>query len=143
MASATTTMLRDVGFALAPAVIGSIAFTRAASTVHARIAASPALQHALDRFYNAAAQAPIAQRPRLAAAVEAVKSGPLGANAIPATATLPNGHVVPLNPIKGVAFDALGRGFSLGYVVCGCAAAVAALVVFAILRTGRPARGGR
>ena len=134
MASATTTMLRDVGFTLAPAVIASVAFTRAASIMRARIAASPVLRRALDRFYGAVGQAPPASRPRLAAAVAAVKSGPLGANAIPATARLPSGHVVPLNPIKGVAFDALGRGFSLGYLVCGCAAAVAAVVVLATLR---------
>ena len=65
----------------------------------------------------------------------AVKSGPLGANAVPATATLPNGHTVPLNPLKHVAFHALGDAYSFGYVVVGCAAALSALLVLAVLRT--------
>jgi hypothetical protein len=89
--------------------MASAALSRAASTVQAKIAGSPTLQHTLNRFYGSVASAPAAQRQKLGAAVAAVKSGPLGANAVPATAKLPNGHTTPLNPLKGVAFHALGN----------------------------------
>jgi hypothetical protein len=89
MASATTSLLRDFGFTLGPAISAAVALSRAASAIHGKIAASPALQHALAGFYPAAASAPIAQRPQLAAAVAAVKSGPLGANACPPRFTCP------------------------------------------------------
>ncbi len=135
MASATTSLLRDFGFTLGPAIIGAIALSRAASTIHAKLAASPPLQHALNGFYGSLAKAPPAQRPKLAAAIGAVKSGPLGANGVPATATVPGGHTVPLNPLKHVAFNALGDAYSFGYVVCGAAAAVAAVLVLLVLRT--------
>lgn len=129
MASATTSLLRDFGFTLGPAIIGAIALSRAAATIHQKLAANPALARALSHFYAAPAHAPAAARAQLAAAVGAVKSGPLGANAVPATAA---GH--PLNPLKPVAFHALDSAYSLGYVVCGCAAAVAAILVFGVLR---------
>jgi len=79
MASATTSLLRDFGFTMGPAIVGAIALSRAASSIHAKVAASPSLQHALNTFYASAAHAPAAQRPQLAAAIGAVKSGPLGA----------------------------------------------------------------
>ena len=134
MASATTSLLRDLGFTMGPAIVGAIALSRAASTIHDQIAASPQLQKAVNGFYNSVASAPPAQQKELAGAVAAVKSGPLGANAVPATATLPNGHTVPLNPLKDTAFHALGSGYSFGYVVCGAAAAVSALLVLLVLR---------
>jgi hypothetical protein len=134
MASATTSLLRDFGFTMGPAIIGAIALSRAASTVHAKVAASPTLQHALAMFYGSLAHVPAAQQPKLAAAIGAVKSGPLGANAVPATVTLPGGHIVPLNPLKDVAFHALGSAYSFGYVVVGCAAAVSAALVLLVLR---------
>ena len=135
MASATTSLLRDFGFTLGPAIVGAIALSRAASAIHGKVAASPRLQHALTGFYHSVASAPPAQRPKLAAAVAAVKSGPLGANAVPATAPLPGGHTAPLNPLKDVAFHALGSAYSFGYVVVGCAAAVSAVLVLLVLRT--------
>lgn len=134
MASATTSLLRDFGFTLGPAIIGAIALSRAASTIHAKIAASPQLQHALNSFYGSVSHAPAAARPKLAAAVGAVKSGPLGANAVPATAPGPGGHLVALNPLKSTAFHALGHAYSFGYVVCACAAALSAILVLGILR---------
>jgi MFS family permease len=133
MASATTSMFRDLGFTLGPAIIGAIALSRAASTIHAKVAASPTLQHGLNAFYNAAANAPPAQRDKLAAAVAAVKSGPLGANGVPATAKLPTGQTVALNPLKDTAFHALGNAYSFGYVVLGAAAAVSAVLVLLVL----------
>jgi MFS family permease len=136
MASGATSMLRDFGLTLGPAVVGAIALTRAAHQVSAQLAASPGLRAALAAFNAAPAHAPAAQRPALAAAVGAVNSGPLGANGVPATITLPNGHVQPFNPLKDVAFHALSSAYSLGYLVCGVAALAAALIA-ALLLGGR------
>lgn len=41
MASATTSLLRDFGFTMGPAIIGAIALSRATSTIHEKIATSP------------------------------------------------------------------------------------------------------
>jgi hypothetical protein len=41
---------------------------------------------------------------------------------------------VPLNPLKDVAFHSLGSAYSFGYVVCGVAAGVSALLVLLVLR---------
>jgi hypothetical protein len=92
------------------------------------VAGSPALHAALNAFNQAPAHAPAAQRPALEAAVGAVNSGPLGANAVPGAITLPDGKTVPFNPLKDTAFHALGSAYSLGYVICGLAAVVAALL---------------
>ena len=106
MASGTTSQLRDLGFTLGPAVIGAIALSRAAAEIQSKLAASPSLQSALNAF---SAKAP----PEV---VGAVHSGPLGANAIPG------------NPLKDVAFAALDNAYSVGFVVCGIAALVAAVL---------------
>jgi len=79
-----------------------------------------------------------AQRPQLEAAVGAVNSGPLGANSVPATITLPNGHVQPFNPLKHVAFHALSSAYSVGCLVCGLSALVAALIAAFALGGRRP-----
>jgi hypothetical protein len=129
MASATTSLLRDFGFTLGPAIVAAVALSRAGTTIHQKIAASPALQHRLATFYASASSSPMA-----AAAVGAVKSGPLGANGVPATATTPSGKTVPLNPLKDVAFHALGSAYQFDYVIVGCAAAVAAVLVLLVLR---------
>jgi MFS family permease len=106
MASGTTSQLRDFGFTLGPAVIGAIALSRAAADVQSRIAANPAVQSALAAFDKSAP-------PEV---VGAVHSGPLGANAIPG------------NPLRSLAFAALDHAYALGYVVCGVAALVAAVL---------------
>jgi hypothetical protein len=72
----------------------------------------------------------------VAAAIGAVNSGPLGANAVPSTITGPNGNAVPFNPLKDVAFHALDHAYALGYVVCG-ASAVAAALLAALALGGR------
>jgi hypothetical protein len=112
MASGTTSQLRDFGFTLGPAVIGAIALSRAASEMQNRLAGDSGLRSALADF---SASAP-------PEAVGAVNSGPLGANAVPG------------NPLREVAFTALDHAYSLGYVVCGIAALVAALLAAAALR---------
>jgi hypothetical protein len=62
-----------------------------------------------------------------------VSSGPLDANGVPSTVTLPTGKTIPFNPLKDVAFHALDHAYSLGYVICGLAAFLAAaLALFAL-----------
>lgn len=134
MASGTTNMLRDFGFACGPAIIGAIALSKAAAAMKARLAASPALQQSLDTFVASPAHVPAAQRPAVEAAVGAVQSGPLGANAIPATVPGPSGKLVPFNPLQPVAFDALGHAYALGFVISGGAAVLAALLTIIGIR---------
>lgn len=131
MASGTTNMLRDFGFTLGPAVIGAIALGGAADQIRQRLAGSAALRQQLSTFVSSAAQAPAAQRPAVEAAVHAVQSGPLGANAVPATITQPGGRLLPFNPLKPIAFEALGHSYALGFALSGVAALLAAaLTVF-------------
>jgi MFS family permease len=133
MASGTTNMLRDFGFTLGPAVVGAIALSRAAATIQQTLAGSAALRGALAAFTAAPVHVPPAQRPAVEAAVGAVHSGPLGANAVPATVPGPGGKPVPFNPLKDVAFHALSHAYAIGYVVCGVAALLAAaLAVVAV-----------
>jgi MFS family permease len=136
MASATTTMLRDLGFTLGPAIVGAVALSRAAGTIQQHLAASPALQHALAAFNASAAHVPAAQRPSVEAAIQTVGSGPLEANAVPGTVTLPTGLTEPFNPLKDVAFDALSNAYSVGYIFCGAAALLAAALSVAAVGEG-------
>jgi hypothetical protein len=123
-------MLRDLGATLGPAVIGAVALSQAAARISSAVAASPALRAGVAAFTASAAHAPAAQRPALEGAVHAVQSGPLGANAVPATVSLPNGRTMPFNPLHDVAYHALTHAYSLGYVICAVAAFVAALLAF-------------
>lgn len=136
MASGATSMLRDFGLTLGPAIVGTIALTSAADTISAKIAASPSLQKSLDAFYAAPSHVPVAQRPTVQAAVGAVKSGPLGQNAVPSQVPGADGKLQPFNPLKDVAFHALSHGYAIGYLVCGISALVAA-VIAAVLLGGR------
>jgi MFS family permease len=136
MASGTTSQLRDFGFTLGPAVIGAIALSRAASQLQSAIAASPKLRAALAAFKQAPAHVSAAQRASVEAAVHAVNSGPLGANGVPATVPGPHGVPVPFNPLKDAAFHALGHAYSLGYIICGAAALVAAVLAATVLHGG-------
>ncbi len=133
MASGATSMLRDFGLTLGPAVIGAIALSRAANEISAKVAANPALGSALKAFNAAPSHVPAAERPEVAGAVAAVNSGPLGANGVPGHIVLPDGTTQPFNPLKDVAFHALSNAYSIGYVVCGVAALVAALVAVLFL----------
>ncbi|GAB3655275.1 MFS transporter [Nocardioides korecus] len=122
MASGATSMLRDFGLTLGPAIVGAIALTNAASAISAKIASTPSLKTAVDAF-NSSDKIP----PPLKGAVN---SGPLGANAIPN----------PPNPLKEVAFASLSHAYSIGYLVCGIAA-LAAAVIAAVLLGGRAHTG--
>lgn len=134
MASGTTNMFRDLGFTLGPAVIGAVALSQAAADIQHKVATSAALRKALATFNTLPAQTPFAQRAAVEGAVHAVASGPLGANAVPATITLPNGHSAVFNPLKGVAFDALSRSYSHGFLISGAAALAAALLTVIAIR---------
>lgn len=115
MASGATSMLRDFGLTLGPAIVGAIALTNAGNAISAKIATTPALGQAVAAFN---------QDPHIPGPLKgAVNSGPLGANAIPN----------PPNPLKDVAFHALSHGYSLGFLVCGVAALVAAVIAGLVL----------
>jgi hypothetical protein len=126
MASGATSTFRDLGFAFGPAIAGAVALGQAAKEMAREVAANPALSKAYEAFQAAPAHAPADQRPQLEAAVHAVSSGPLGANSVPATVTSPDGQVIPFNPLKDVAFQALSDSYSHAYVLGGVAALVAA-----------------
>ncbi|MGW3356303.1 hypothetical protein ACWDFL_12875 [Streptomyces bungoensis] len=113
MASAATNLLRDFGFTLGPAVIGAVALSQAASRVTSALTTSP---------LNAQSRA---------AAHEVLKEGgPLALNSVPAAS--------PPGAARAYAFDALGHGYAIGFVVCGSAALFSALLVVTALR-GREA----
>jgi MFS family permease len=133
MASATTSLLRDFGFALGPTVVIAVGTSHAAGKISDAIASSPTLQHRVQTFYSSVATAPPEAKEATAAAVGAVKSGPLGAVAVPAT-TQANGHTVGLNPLHATAFHALGSAYQLVFAICAVCALVAALLVLAVLR---------
>ncbi len=133
MASGATSMLRDFGLTLGPAIVGAIALTNAANAIAAKIAESASLQKALDAFYAAPAHVPEEKRASVEAAVGAVKSGPLGANAVPSHVPGPDGALQPFNPLQDVAFHALSHAYAIGYLVCGIAALLAAVIAATML----------
>ncbi|MCP3769214.1 MFS transporter [Streptomyces sp. MAR25Y5] len=103
MASATTNMLRDLGFALGPVVVGAVA-----------------LSHAGDAFSSKLAGADLPPD-QLGAATEIGRAaGPIAVNSLPPDA--------PGSAAQSIALDALGSGYSLAYTVCAVAALVAAIV---------------
>ena len=133
MASGATSMLRDLGLTLGPAIVGAIALTNAANAMAAKVASSPALQTALDNFYAAPSKVPADARASVEAAVGAVRSGPLGANAVPSHVPGPDGKLIPFNPLQDTAFHALSHAYAIGYLVCGIAAIAAALIAAVFL----------
>ncbi|MFK0160560.1 MFS transporter [Streptomyces sp. NPDC090499] len=114
MASATTNLLRDFGFTLGPAVIGAVALSRAASSFS-------------DSLHDSA----LPQALKGAGTAVLEEGGPLAVNG--ASAASPK--LADLHPL---ALEALGHGYSIGFVVCGSAALFSALLALATLR-GRTA----
>ncbi|MEV0093976.1 MFS transporter [Streptomyces sp. NPDC050738] len=114
MASATTNLLRDFGFTLGPAVIGAVALSRAASHFGSSLHASAL---------------PDATKGAAAAVLE--EGGPLAVNGASEASPV-------LKPAHSLAMDALGHGYSIGFVVCGAAALLSALLALVALR-GRSA----
>ncbi|MER6404008.1 MFS transporter [Streptomyces viridosporus] len=119
MASATTNMLRDLGFALGPVVVGAVALSNAGSAFGEKLAGADLTPG------------------ELAAAQEIGRAGgPIAVNSLPPGAPGSSAH--------GLALDALGSGFSTAYLVCGAAALVAAaLTAFGMigLRSDHSATG--
>ncbi|MBK3646482.1 MFS transporter [Streptomyces sp. MBT33] len=109
MASASTSLLRDFGFTLGPAVIGAIALSRAA-----------------DEFTRKLAASDLSAQAKAAAAQVAAEGGPLASNSVPPSS--PPGGGVP------IALEALGNGYAIGYVVCGIAALACCLLSVVALR---------
>ncbi|MFE2430643.1 MFS transporter [Streptomyces sp. NPDC059373] len=110
MASASTSLLRDFGFTLGPAVIGAIALSRAASEFTTKLASSD-----------------LTAQVKAAATEVAHEGGPLAVNSVPATT--PPGHA------SSLALEALGHGYSVGYIVCGIAAIASCLLALVALRS--------
>lgn len=103
MASATTNMLRDLGFALGPVLVGAVALSRAGTEF---MTALPG-----------AGLPPQEMGPAMGIGQEA---GPIAVNSLPPG--------VPGSAAHAVALDALASGFTLALAVCGIAAVVAAVV---------------
>ncbi|WP_078849654.1 MFS transporter [Streptomyces sp. NRRL F-5126] len=109
MASATTNMLRDLGFVLGPVIVTAVAFSGAGRAFAAHLSGAhlPADQLAAARGV-------------------AESGGTIAVNGLPAG--------TPGAAAHGVALEALGSGFSTAFLVCGVAAAVAAaLTAFGML----------
>ena len=103
MASATTNLLRDLGMALGPVLVGAIALGSARGTTLAQL---PGLGLPADVTGQVTG---IAQQ-----------GGAVALNSIP---ELPDA-------VHAVALTALGHGFNLAYLVCAVAALVAAVLTF-------------
>ena len=112
MASATTSMLRDFGFTLGPAVIGAVAAARSSAA-----------------FSTALAGSSLSPDVRTAAGRLATDAGnPLAVEDQPPTS--------PAGKASSLALHALGHGYAVGYVVCGVAALACCLfTVLALRRT--------
>jgi len=110
MASATTSMLRDFGFTLGPAVIGAVAASRAAATFSSGLANSA-----------------------LPASVKSAAGGLAHAAGSP-FAVLDQPPTTPAGQASSLALHALGSGYALGYVVSGTAALVCC--VFTVVALG-------
>jgi hypothetical protein len=106
MASATTSMLRDFGFTLGPAVIGAVAAAKAVGEFTKNLAAS-----SLGAADQGKAEAILHS------------GGPIAVlHADPAA--------------SGIAFKALGDAYGLGFTVSGLAALVCCVVTVMLLRSG-------
>ncbi|MEV6161910.1 MFS transporter [Streptomyces sp. NPDC052052] len=103
MASATTNMLRDLGFALGPVVVGAVALSRAGTAFTSNLHGADLPADQLGAARGIAAE-----------------GGPIAVNSLPSN--------VPGSAAHGLALDALGSGFGTAFLVCGIAAAVAAVL---------------
>ena len=108
MASATTSMLRDFGFTLGPAVIGAIATAKATSLLGSGLSSSSSLK-----------AADVGQAHGILSG-----GGPI--------AVL---HADTNLTVKGIAHSALGTAYGLGFTVAGLAALVCAIVTVTLLRS--------
>jgi MFS family permease len=108
MASATTNLLRDLGFALGPIIVGAVALSTAGNKLGAALAT---------------AQLPADQAGAANGVFQA--GGPLAVNGLP-----PNAPGAAAHPL---ALASLGSGFQAAFLVCAIAAlAAAALTLFGL-----------
>ncbi|MFF1923413.1 MFS transporter [Streptomyces sp. NPDC058221] len=103
MASATTNMLRDLGFALGPVVVGAVALSKAATAFSSGLGGAGLPAEHLGAARGIAAE-----------------GGPIAVNSLPPG--------TPGSAAHDLALDALGSGFSNAFLICGAAAAVAAVL---------------
>lgn len=103
MASATTNMLRDLGFALGPVVVGAVALSKAASAFSSNLGGADLSAENLGAARGIAAE-----------------GGPIAVNSLPPG--------TPASAAHDLALDALGSGFGNAFLICGTAAAVAAVL---------------
>ncbi|MGW3763779.1 MFS transporter [Streptomyces sp. NPDC005131] len=115
MASATTNMLRDLGFALGPVVVGAVALSKAGTAFSSNLNGTDLPTNHLG-----------------AARGIAVEGGPIAVNSLPPGA--------PGSAAHGIALDALGSGFSYAFLICGIAAALAAVLTAVGMIGVRPRR---
>jgi len=104
MAAATTSMVRDFGFAMGPAIIGAAALSKAGTAFNHALSGSP-----LPTALKAAAAG----------------VGPIVTNSVPPS--------VPFSKAASLAVPALAHGYSIGFAVCGIAALACAVVTVAAL----------
>ncbi|MFT4083276.1 MAG: MFS transporter [Nocardioides sp.] len=104
MASGATSMLRDFGLSLGPAIVGAIALTTAANAI-------------ADKLTTASVAAELAKLP--AAAQAEIHASPLAARAITSSSS---------GDLSDAVLHALSHGYGLGFLVCGIAALAAAVI---------------
>ncbi|WP_067664811.1 MFS transporter [Nocardia miyunensis] len=117
MASATTNLLRDFGFALGPVLIAAVAVSRANGD----------LAHGLGRALGASGLRP----PYTGVAGSVAHEG--GAMAINSLPVLPGAgpHLPPVpmpESLRTLAFESLGSAYGLAFLIAGLCAAAAALL---------------
>ncbi|MFI6520432.1 MFS transporter [Spirillospora sp. NPDC050679] len=128
MASATTNLLRDLGFALGPVLIAALAIGKANDAV------LDGLGEALDASGLPAPHAGIAGGIAHEGGAMALNSMPVLPGAGPGAAP------VPMPPqLHGLAFSALGDAYNTAFLVAGICAAGAAVLTMAGLFGHRPA----
>ncbi|MFB7549926.1 MFS transporter [Streptomyces sp. NPDC056154] len=115
MASATTNMLRDLGFALGPVVVGAVALSKAGTAFSSNLGGADLPADHLGAARGIAAE-----------------GGPIAVNSLPQGA--------PGSAAHGLALDALGSGFSNAFLVCGIAATLAAVLTAVGMIGVRPHR---
>jgi len=99
MAAATTSMVRDFGFAMGPAVVGALALSKAGGVFNQALGKSP-----LPAALKAAAGG----------------AGPMATNSVPPS--------VPFSKAAPMAVTALDHGYSIGFATVGIIALICAVV---------------
>jgi MFS family permease len=116
MASATTNLLRDLGFALGPVLIGAVGTSIANSR----------LNHGLGTALGTAQLDPA--HAAIAAGI-AHQGGAFAINSVPTLPPVPVSHMaqVPMpESLHKLAFASLGHAGSIGFMICGFAALLSA-----------------